>query len=114
MKPRVRKLLWVAPLAILGIMVFMAIGGTIVMALWNWLLPALFGWREINFWQALGLLMLCRILFGGFGLNGSRSHRRHRMKGRWEGMTSEERERFRQGMHEHWGFGQATGETKEL
>jgi hypothetical protein len=37
------------------------------MHLWNWLLPPLFGWRQITFWQALGILALCRILFGGFG-----------------------------------------------
>jgi RNA polymerase sigma factor (sigma-70 family) len=48
-------------------------GGTIVRLLWNWLLPPLFGWPEVTFWQALGLLALCRILFGGFG--GHRSHR---------------------------------------
>ena len=40
--------------------------GEIVMHLWNWLLPPLFGWHTVGFWQALGLLVLCRILFGGF------------------------------------------------
>jgi hypothetical protein len=42
----------------------------IVMALWNWLVPAITGWKTIDFWQALGLLVLSRILFGlraGFG-----------------------------------------------
>ncbi len=48
-------------------LLFIAIGGEIVLHLWNWLLPPLFGWRQITFWQALGLLALCRILFGGFG-----------------------------------------------
>ena len=38
-----------------------------VRLLWNWLLPSLFGWRLITFWQALGILVLCRILFGGLG-----------------------------------------------
>jgi len=57
-----------APLAILGMVIFMWIGGSVVMLLWNWLAPTLFGLRLITFWQAIGLLALCRILFGGFGL----------------------------------------------
>ena len=47
--------MWIAPLAILGIALFIFIGGEIVMHLWNWLLPALFGWRQITFWQAIGM-----------------------------------------------------------
>ena len=67
--------------------------------LWNWLLPTLFGCPEVTFWQALGLLALCRILFGGLGFHGSgRSRMRRRMAERWERMTPEERDRFRHGM----------------
>jgi hypothetical protein len=51
----------IAPLAILAIPVFIAIGGEIVLHLWNWLLPPLFGWHQVTFWQALGILALCRI-----------------------------------------------------
>ena len=92
-----------------------AIGGEVVMHLWNWLLPMLFGWRQITFWQAVGLLALCRILFGGFGGRGfHRSNFRRRMAERWERMTPEEREKFRHGMRSHCGgFGGPTGETKE-
>lgn len=105
-----KKLIFIAPLAILGMLLFIAIGGEIVMQLWNWLLPALFGWRRITFWQALGLLALCRILFGGFRLNGSgRSSFRRR---RWERMTPEERERFREGMRARCGFA-STGSENE-
>jgi len=100
-----------APAAILGIVIFTTIGGEVVMLLWNWLAPALFGFRQVTFWQALGLLALCRILFGGFGMGGG-GHRnsrrrmegriseriRERMAERWEQMTPEEREKFRQGM----------------
>lgn len=101
MRPRWRKIIWIAPLAIVGIAVFIAIGGEIVLQLWNWLLPSLFGWRQITLWQALGLLLLCRILFGGLGVRGShRSHRRFRMRDRmaerWEQMTPEEREKVRE------------------
>jgi hypothetical protein len=105
--------MFIAPLAILGVLVFMAIGGGVVQLLWNWLLPSLFGWRQITFWQAIGLLALCRILFGGFGLRGSgRSNFRRRMAERWEHMTPEERERFRQGLRDRCGFGPSTSESK--
>lgn len=89
--------LWFAPLALVGFAGFVALGGWVVMRLWNWLGPDLFGWHTVTFWQALGLLLLCRILVGGFGMHGGgpRGHFRDRMRARWEGMTPEERERFR-------------------
>jgi hypothetical protein len=74
--------------------------GYVVMSLWNWLVPPLTGWHVIGFGQALALLVLCRILFGGF-----RGHRggywRERMRERWEQMTPEERARFRAGVGRH-------------
>src|SRR5882762_8627804 len=108
-----KKMIWIAPLAILAIPLFIAIGGEIVMHLWNWLLPPLFGWREITFWRALGLLALCRILFGGLGSHGSgRSNVRRRVDERCDHLTPEERERFRQRMRERFGFGPSTTESK--
>ena len=99
-----KKWIFLAPLAIVGFAIFIAIGGEVVMRLWNWLLPTLFGWRPITFWQALGLLALCRILFGGFGWHGSgRSNVRRRMAERWERMTPEEREKYRQSFRGCWG-----------
>ena len=80
---------------------FVFLGGVIVLRLWNWLLPPLFGWRQVTFWQALGILALCRILFGGHGLCPSNSHRR----------TPEQRERFRQRIRERFGFGPAATEA---
>jgi hypothetical protein len=113
MRPRVRRLIWIGPLAILGMLVFVAIGDAIVRLLWNWLLPPIFGWRELTFWQAIGMLALCRILFGGLGLHGTaRSNIRRRMEERCERMTPEERERFRRRMRERWGFGPPAGESK--
>jgi hypothetical protein len=110
-----RKLIFLAPLAILAMIVFIAVGGEVVRLLWNWLLPALFGWRQITFWQALGLLALCRILFGGFGVHGiRRSTIRRRMAERWERMTPEERGKFRQGMRSGCGgFAPPTSETNQ-
>jgi hypothetical protein len=83
----------------LAVLIFIAAGGQAVLHLWNWLLPPIFGWRAITFWQAVGMLALCRLLFGGFGGHGMhRSNFRRRMAERWENMTPEEREKFRGGM----------------
>lgn len=96
-----KRMVFIAPLAILGILLFTAIGGGLVLLLWNWLLPPLFGLHQITFWQAIGILALCRILFGGFGRNGGYRSR----------MTPEERERFRQGMRRRFGFGPTASES---
>ena len=109
------KLIFIAPAAIVGIALFIFIGGELVMRLWNWLLPSLFGFRILTFWQAVGILALCRILFGGISGRGlHRSHGRgRRMAERWERMTSEEREKFRQGMRGRCGhFDTAAAEPK--
>jgi hypothetical protein len=100
-----RRKWWIFVLAPVGMAIFMAIGGEVVRLLWNWLAPTLFGGRLITFWQALGLLALCRILFGGFGLGGGshRSYSRRRMAERCGQMTPEERERVRQGLYGRWG-----------
>ena len=102
---------WV-PLAIVAIPLFVALGGEVVRQLWNWLLPPLFGWREITFWQALGLLALCRILFGGHGGHGSGSGFRRRKGERWESLAPEERERLRQGMRGHCGVDPSSAESQ--
>lgn len=97
------KWLFLGPLALVGIAVFIALGAEIVKLLWNWLLPPLFGWRTIGFWQALGLLVLCRILFGGLApARGARMHSR---------LTPEEREQMRRRWRERWGFGPPAGGT---
>ena len=92
-----RRKKWIIVAAPLGLALFIFIGGEVVMHLWNWNLPAVFGWRQITFWQALGLFALCRILFGDLGMRGRRPNMGRRMAARWEQMTPEEREKFRQG-----------------
>lgn len=114
------KWIFIVPAAILGLALFVFIGGEVVRQLWNWLMPTLFGWPPVTFWQALGLLVLCRILFGGWGsrtTHGRQGMRRKvadriadRVADRMERMTPEERERFRQRLRERAGFDPATGD----
>ena len=76
-----------------------------------WLAPAVFGLRTITLWQALGILILSKILFGGFrGRPGYGGPWRRRMSERWQQMTPEEREKFRQGMFSRCGFSSAPAE----
>ena len=98
-------------LRVLKITFFAAVAVTvlsfIVMGLWNVLMPSIFAVQAISFWQALGLLMLSKILFGGFRpyARGGPGWRR-RMMQRWEQMTPEEREKFKQGMRHGCGLRQ--------
>lgn len=86
-------------IVLLIVIVFFAVVvglGQAVLHLWNWLMPSLFGLREITFWQAVGIMGLSWILFGRAFLGGRpwRGRGRHR----WDHMTPEEREQFRRGM----------------
>lgn len=94
---RARKFFFILLMIAAGILVVSAI----VMLLWNAVLPDLLHVSRITFWQAAGLLILSKLLFSGF--HGGRDHRRahewkKRMKAKWERMTPEEREKFRQEM----------------
>jgi hypothetical protein len=107
------KKLWIALIAPPAIVLFVWLFGELVMHLWNWLLPPLFGWHLITFWQALGLLLLSRILFGSWGSGGGNRGRRGRRE-RWDKMTPEEREKLRQGWAARCGgFPNVPGESKE-
>jgi hypothetical protein len=67
------------------------------MMLWNAVMPVVFtGARSIDYLHALGLLVLSRILFGGFRGHGGWHTRRH--WARWHAMTPEEREQFQRNM----------------
>jgi Ca2+/H+ antiporter, TMEM165/GDT1 family len=84
------------PIAIAaGIFLF----GFVVMSLWNCLLPGIIGVGSITFWQALGILVLAKILFGGFhgGPGHSRWHlsHHHDWHRKWSNMTPEERAKMK-------------------
>jgi len=89
-------------------LVFIPLVSLAVMGLWNALLPAIFGLPAIGFGQALGLLVLSRLLFGGFGRGGWRGPRgyewrqdgpgnwKQKMEERWKNLTPDQREQMRQ------------------
>lgn len=106
-------------------MIFMGIGvmalfTAAIMLLWNALIPSIFGLTAINFWQALGLFVLSRMLFGGFGpfrrakmMMGGKmgGHHHHPIHDKWQKMTPEQRKAFimkrraYMGKHAHGPFG---------
>ncbi len=87
-------------------LLFIGLAGFAVMSLWNALLPAILGVKAISFGQAIGLLALSRLLFGGFrgpwgrpGFGGGgpgRKHWKQKMTERWQTLTPEQREAMRQ------------------
>ncbi len=113
---RVFKVVKIIVLVAVACVVF----GFVVMSLWNWLMPPIFGLTPITFVQAIGLLLLSKLLFGGFHRHGGGGWNRHRgwkrhMEARWAQMTPEEREKFRAGMR-GWrgcGFGGGREEPTE-
>jgi hypothetical protein len=90
-----------------GILFIVAIFGATVMLLWNWLMPSIFGLDAINFWQAAGLLILSRILFGGFGGGGGHRHANH-IHEKWMKMSPEQRRDFIN-KRRRFGFGHHSG-----
>ena len=72
--------------------------GALVMVLWNAILPAVLHAGRLSYWQGVGLLVLCRVLFGswGGGRGGSGSRHPGGPQERWLSMSEEERQLFRQ------------------
>ena len=91
------RFLRVLKIALFGTMALTAVS-FVVMGLCNILMPSIFAVRAITFWQALGLLVLSKLLFGGFRPYSGGPRWRRRMMERLERMTPEEREKFKQGM----------------
>jgi len=81
---------------------FVFLAGYLIMSLWNWLVPELFHGPMVNFWQALGILALSKILFGGFkGKRGCCCNKggeggwKEKMRSHWGHLSSDEREHLR-------------------
>ncbi len=92
------------PLKMLGIgvmvVLFVGVAGAVVMFLWNAIIPEVTGWKPLTYWQAVGLLVLFKILFGGIGRGSGRHHRRRsrwrEMKNKWKGMDPAERKEMKE------------------
>jgi len=74
--------------------------GWVVMFLWNAILPDAVGVKPLTYWQAVGLLVLCKILFGGFGNRGKRwegkkERWRNKWNNKWQNMSEEDREKMK-------------------
>ena len=104
-------------IVLIGFCLALAFGfGT--MYLWNWLVPAVFAGPVITFWQTIGLLVLSKIIFSGFGRGGHcGSHSggpwRPYWKEKWTSMNPEDRERFKQKMKEKWCYREEGTSTKD-
>jgi hypothetical protein len=99
------KVLLITPLAIAGMAFVIFVGGEIVKLLWNWLVPSIFGLRPLTFWEAAGMLALCRILFGGVAGRSGRNIRDYSER------RQQYRERFRQRIRERFGMSTPADET---
>jgi len=80
---------------------FVMLFSYIVMRLWNGILPDVLGVKLISFWQAMGILVLSKILFSGFGGFAHKKEQfknrfRQRMREKWENMTPEEKQKFKE------------------
>ncbi|EGJ51619.1 hypothetical protein [Desulfocurvibacter africanus] len=81
---------------LLKVIAAIALFGLLTMHLWNALMPGLFGLNHMNFLQATGLLILSRLLFGGFGVirdlgHFAARHERRAIFESWHAMTPEQR-----------------------
>lgn len=85
-----------------------ALTGGIVMLLWNHLVPELFNGPQIHFGQALGLLILGRLLTGNMGWGKGRGrcggHRGHHWREKWANMSPEDREKMREKFYSYCGY----------
>jgi hypothetical protein len=76
----------------------------VLMLLWNWLMPDIFGLRLITFWESAGLLVMAKILFGGFhagrkGCHKSGHHNggwKQKFKKKWSSMSEEDKMKWQE------------------
>lgn len=94
-----KKLLYKGRSIVISIIVvaFLSLISFVVMTLWNNLLPEILNVNAITFWQAMGIFILCKILFG-FGKGGGMGA--PWMKNKCSTMSQEDREKFRSEMRE--------------
>jgi len=111
---------WKCVAFLVMVLALVALLSYVVMRLWNALIPDLFHGPMLGFWQATGLLVLCKILFGGLrGRHGpgrwhghswrERAMWREKMREKWDHMSPEEREHWRSKLQNRWCGGWSPG-----
>lgn len=93
-RSRAHRIARIVTFAVPAFLIVFALLVWAVSALWNGLMPAIFGLPTITYWQALGLMVLSWILFGGLRGRSGHGPWRYGMRRRWERMTPAEREEF--------------------
>jgi hypothetical protein len=99
------KARFLIPFFVLGAIALFALA---VFELWNGVLTDVLGVKMITYWQALGILALAKILFGGFPCRGGRGRfgppwHRHPMMERWDSLSPEQRDEMREEMRRRFG-----------
>ncbi len=93
---------------------FVLLAGVAVMLLWNALIPTIFDVARITWIQAIGLLILARILVGGRSGWHRGSHWRKRWESRMANMSPEERKKWKEEVgHMCWGDTNDRGEAQD-
>jgi hypothetical protein len=84
--PQQFKIFLYVVLGIIGAFFFGLLFGWVIVWLWNWLMPMIFGLPTITFWQGVGLFVLAKILFGGFSSHGDsgKSSKKGGFKSEWK------------------------------
>ncbi len=91
---------WIAKMALMVILFFVVVSA-VLMYLWNWLLPEIFGLPVITFWQAAGILLLSKIIFG-FGKKGGPPRGGPSWKHKWSNMSEEQKQQWKEKFKEKW------------
>lgn len=99
-RPRGLKLVGYILAGISLAVLFAFLFGYFVMLLWNWLMPVIFGLPCINYWQAVGIIVLARLIFGGFG-HGHDSHKKHNKPWLKDCCDDEKTKKWKY-YHEYW------------
>jgi len=116
------KTFWFRIMGIAAFIAMIAAFSVVAMFLWNALMPEIFGLKALSYWQALGLLVLARLLFGGLGPGHWRGHggfhHKNALREKWMNMTDDERKEFmrsnRRFAHFHDFFNEEGGKNEQL
>jgi hypothetical protein len=102
---RIMKIIGITVGGVIMAGVFALLFGYVIMLLWNWLMPMLFGLKAITYWQGFGLVILAKILFGNFGGHHGRHHRKFHHHGmhKWAGHYSND-EWAPKGSYKNWKY----------